>query len=147
MFSNEITTLYEMGWISLCQHGNNFLGEFHWTIFINNASFFCFYLQIFVSYQQKRRSHIFGVIMHHFSPIYVAIIFVGALLVQSEAKREYAISAGTLELGPIECKHFSMERLQPRIYWFVVTYYISSILVSARLCVWQCKTCDASSLH
>lgn len=49
---------------------------------------FCFYLQIFVSSAQKRGIHIFGVIMHHFSPIYVAIIFVGALLVQSEAKRE-----------------------------------------------------------
>lgn len=59
---------------------------------------FCFYLQIFVSSAQKRGIHIFGVIMHHFSPIYVAIIFVGALLVQSEAKRKYPTRTGTFEL-------------------------------------------------
>lgn len=45
-------------------------------------------LQIFVSSPQKRGSHIHSIIMQHFSPIYVAIIFVGAILVQSEAKRK-----------------------------------------------------------
>lgn len=50
---------------------------------------FSFYLQIRVSSPQKQGSHILGIIMQHFAPIYVAIIFVGAILIQSEAKRKY----------------------------------------------------------
>lgn len=50
---------------------------------------FLFHFQIFVSSLQDRKNRILGIIMQHFSPIYVAFIFVGAILIQSEAKRKY----------------------------------------------------------